>query len=454
MDTLLIKNPWILKIDDDIRIIKKSIIIRNGIIEKIDDYKKLYREYKPDEVIDAESMLAMPGFVNVHTHVSMTLLRGVADEYSTLEWLRKIWKIEKWLTSQDIYYGALLGIIEMVKSGITCFSDHYFNEERVIEASLKVGTRIVACESVLETLNGPTYINVQEAFRRVIELKKKYKNHELVKIGLSPHSVYSVSLDTFKEVKNVAETYNLDIHIHIAETKKEVKMTLQKYGLTPVKLLEKIGILKENTLLAHVIHVNDDDINTIAKHNTKVAYIPTTAMKHGLGVPPVVRMIQKGITIGLGTDGPGSNNNLDIIEEMRIGLLLQRLYSNNPRIMKIDDIIKIATINGVKALSLEEKNIGKIKEGMKADLILINLEKPHLTPLHNIPSHIVFSTSQEDIDTVIVNGKVIMRNRRILTVDEHGVIRKVNKIFERLIDRVGGEIFMDREPTLKKCIAK
>ena len=440
MHTILIRNPYvILTHNDNVKVVRKSILIENGIISKIGDLSELRKE-NVDLVLNAENMIAIPGFVNVHTHVPMTLFRGIADDYDTNDWLNIIWPLEKHLTKEDIYYCALLGIIEMVKSGITCFSDHYFFEEVVINAALKVGVRIFSCESVIDADNGP--VN-GDPLSRVERLVKRYSNNDMVKVGISPHSIYSVSLDKLKEVSNFANDYDLDVHIHFAETYKEVEYSLKVYGKRPIEVLKDAGLLNNRLMVAHAIFVNDYDIELMRKYHVKVAYIPTIAMKHGLGIPPVFKMVRENILVGIGTDGPASNNNLDMIEEMRIGLLLQRLATKNPRIMRGRDIFRMATINGAKILRFH--NLGEIKEGYKADLVLIK-RSIRMIPFHNILSHIIFSITQEDIDTVIVNGRVIVKNRKILTVNEEEVVKKVQQVFQKLLRRVGLESYLEKPP--------
>jgi len=441
-DDILLKDPLVLSfVGENVVIGRRSILIADGVISGLGEYS-LLRKYSRDvHVIDCRDKLAIPGFINAHTHIPMTVFRGVADNYTTLTWLKIIWPLEKLLTKEDIYYGALLGLIESVKSGTTCIADHYFNEEVVIEVSKKIGVRIVGSESILD-IDG--WRDGEKSVSETLRLYRRYKDDPLVKIAFAPHSVYSVKRETFELIRKFSKEYNIDIHIHASESVEEVNRSLELYGKTPIEYLDSLGLMSERLLIAHANVVNDNELRLIKSKGANIVHVPTTAMKHGLDICPVSKMLRYGVTVSLGTDGAGSNNNLDMIEEMRIAVLAQRFLFKNPRAISAKDALFMATINGGKALNL--KNVGNIAPGFKADIVLLNLKRERMVPLHNVPSHVVFSVNQSDIDLVIVNGKIIVENGRILTVDEEFILERVQRVFEKLVNKGGLIPSLSSEP--------
>lgn len=441
-DEILLKDPLILSfIRENVVIKRASILIVDGVISKLGEYSALRKYSRDVHVIDCRNKLAIPGFINAHTHIPMAIFRGVADDYTTLSWLKIIWPLEKLLTKEDIYYGALLGLIESVKSGTTCIADHYFNEEIVIEVSKKVGIRIVGSESILD-IDG--WRDGEKSINETLRLYKKYKNDSLVKVAFAPHSVYSVRKETFELIKELSKEYGIDIHIHASESVEEVNKSLEMYGKTPIEYLNSLGLMSEKLLIAHANVVNDKELHLIRNRGVNIVHVPTTAMKHGLDVCPVSKMLRHGVTVSLGTDGPGSNNNLDMIEEMRIAVLAQRFLFKNPKSISAKEALFMATINGSKALNL--RNVGNIAPGFKADIVLLNLKRERMMPLHNIPSHIVFSINQSDIDSVIINGRIIVENGKILTVNEELILEKVQKAFDKLVNKGGLIPSLSSEP--------
>lgn len=419
-----------------------SVLVRDGVIEAVGEYSELRAGARDPQVVDCRGKVIAPGFVNAHTHLAMTLLRGVADEYSTLDWLGVVWPIERRLRREDVYYGALLGAVESVLSGTTCVADHYFHEEEAVRAARAVGLRVVASESMLD-VDG--LCDSREGMRRTLELWKKYARDPMVRVAFAPHSVYSVRKDVLEEVAGLAEELGVDVHIHASESAEEVEESLRRYGATPIEYLAKLGLTSRRLLVAHANVLTDGDVEVIRRRGVRVVHVPTTAMKHGLGLCPVARLRERGVIVGLGTDGPCSNNNLDMIEEMRTAVLAQRLFSRNPKALSAQEALRMATLESARALGL--RCVGNLAAGYRADLIVINARGIRLAPLHNVPSHIVFSMSHSDIELVMVEGRIVAERGRALLVDAEEVVRRVQRAFEDLMERCGLEPSLDSEPS-------
>ncbi len=392
---------------------------------------------KADTVIDAKGKIVLPGLINAHTHLSMTLLRGIADDMPLMEWLKtKIWPIEKNLTPEDCYTGALLGCLEMIKSGTTCFADQYFHMDRVAEAVEKSGIRGVLSYGIIE-LEDPE--RGEREIRTGEKLVKEWHGEADGRIltMFGPHAPYTCSPECLMKVKELAEKHEVGIHIHLSETKDEVNQSLEKYGKRPVEHLDSIGFLGPEVLAAHCVWLNEKEIETLRRRRVKPVHNPVSNMKLASGVAPVPEMLSAGIPVALGTDGATSNNTLDMFEEMKFGALLSKVHKLDPRKIPALTALEMATINGAKALGLE-KDLGSVEVGKLADLVLVDVRKPHLSPLHSAISHLVYGATGGDVDTTIVHGKILMLNRRVLTLDEERVLRDAQEAAEELLAR-GGE---------------
>lgn len=390
--------------------------------------------FEADKVIDGEGKIAMPGLINCHTHAAMTLFRGIAEDKDLDEWLREtIWPLEAKLEPQDIYYGTLLGCIEMVKSGTTCFSDMYFHENMVAKAVIETGLRCVLSPGIIEAGRKMLgRILLRSAVNIIKEHSRVADGRILVMLG--PHAVYTCSPQLLKKVGEESMKFNVGIHMHLAETESGAATVRKLYGKSEVELLGELGLLSPRLLAAHCIHLSDADINLMAKHDVKVSYNPISNMKLASGIPRIKDLLDAGITVGLGTDGPASNNSLDIFETMKVAALLQKVKYGDPHVMPAKKIVEMATIDGAKALGLESL-IGSLEVGKRADLILVDVKKPHLTPLHNPYAALVYSARGSDVSTVIVDGKIIMEEREIKTVNELEIIEKSRGISLDLLRR-------------------
>jgi 5-methylthioadenosine/S-adenosylhomocysteine deaminase len=382
---------------------KKDIFIEGNKIKKIGDNLNL----RATEKIDGKKEKAViPGLINCHTHAAMSLFRGYGDDLPLKEWLeKKIWPAEAKLTEEDVYWGTKLACLEMIKTGTTCFNDMYWYSEAVIKASEEIGLRAMV---------GPLIIDFSKKGSRE-NFEKIYKNFQVEKSGLvdiavAPHSIYGASKENLIWAKNFAKKNHLILHTHLSETEKEVKDCLKKFKMRPIEYLDKIGFLNENCVLTHSIWLNEKEIKILAKRKCSVVYNPCSNMKLASGIFPYKKMKEAGVNITLGTDGPASNNSLDMFSEMKFASFLQKLSEEDPTIASAKEIFEIATKNGAKALKI---NAGEIKEGKLADLILIDLNYVSFQPGHNFISDLVYSASGNCVSDVICNGKILMRERKI-----------------------------------------
>lgn len=390
--------------------------------------------FEADRVINGEGKIAMPGLINCHTHAAMSLFRGIAEDKDLNTWLREtIWPLESKLRSEDVYYGSLLSCIEMIKSGTTCFSDMYFHEDAVAKAVAETGLRCVLSPGIIEA--GRKILG-KILLREALKLAEKYHGglDGRISVMLGPHAVYTCSPKLLEKIGEEAARLNIGVHIHLAESESDSANIKGAYGKSEVELLDEVGLLRPNLLAAHCIHISDLDIALMAKRNVKAAYNPISNMKLASGMPRIKDLLDAGITVGLGTDGPASNNSLDMFETMKIAALLQKAKYGDPRVLPARKIVEMATIDGAKALGLD-RSMGSLEIGKKADIILIDIKKPHLTPLHNIYAALVYSMRGSDVNTVIIDGKIIMEDRSVNTMDEYEVMRKAEEISQDLVSR-------------------
>ncbi len=403
-----------------------AVLIKNDKILAIGKAKNLEKKYrgKIKKIIEAEGKVVMPGLINAHTHLAMTLLRGYADDLPLEQWwFKKIFPAESKFTKKHVFWGSLLGCLEMIKSGTTCFADFYYFEDEVAKAVKKIGLRAILGIGVLDV---PTFAfkNTKQILDEIPKIARKWKGDELVRISVAPHMFQTTSLETYKKCKQIADKFGLLLQTHLAETESEVAYCCEKYGDWPAKILIKHKILDKKSLVAHCCWLDDEEIKLLAKHKVNIVHCPVSNMKLASGLMPLKKIFKAGVNVSLGTDGACANNSLDLFGEMKTAALLAKLASSDPTAAKAQYILDIATINGAKALGLE-KEIGSLEPGKKADIIIIDFSQPHLNPVYNIASHLVYAAKSSDVETVIVNGKIIMENREVKTVNEREILDKV-----------------------------
>jgi 5-methylthioadenosine/S-adenosylhomocysteine deaminase len=421
MTSLLIKNAdWIVTQNERREVLHNaSILARDGVIEEVG---KTGAD-SADVEIDAKGKIALPGLINTHTHLSMTLFRGFADDMVLQDWLqKKIWPLEAKHTDETCYVGALLGSAEMIMSGTTSFVDMYFHMESVAKAVAEAGLRGFLSYGVIDAFDHAKAQAEQENTRKFLDFVKALGNPR-IRFALGPHAPYTCSAETLLWAREFAEKNGAILHIHLAETRREQADFQKQSGMRVVEYLDKIGALSKNMLAAHCVWLTKSEVKLLAKAGVSVAHCPVSNMKLASGgVAPLPEMFQAGIAVGLGTDGASSNNTLDMFETMKVCALLHKAHRWDPTILNAQKVLDLATIDGARALRVESE-IGSIEAGKRADIVLINGKKPNMIPIHGmdtVVSDLVYSVSSGNADTTIVDGNVLMQNREIksLNVDE------------------------------------
>lgn len=431
MAKIIIRGADILPMTGNQRVISNGeIAIEGNEILSVGEQGSLPAQFIADIEIDGSNMVAMPGFINCHTHGAMTLLRGYADDLPLMEWLNeKIWPFEAKLQAEDIYYGTLLACLEMIKSGTTTFADMYFFMEQAAKAVEQSGMRAVLSRGLIGV--APHGMQALEENKEFVRRYQGAANGRITTM-LGPHAPYTCPPEYLQRVMAAAEELGVGLHIHLAETATEYADIVNQYGKSPIAHVESLGLFKYPTLAAHCVHLDQADIEILARRGVSVVHNPESNMKLASGIAPVPKMLQAGVNVALGTDGASSNNNLDLMEEMRTAALLHKVSSMDPTIMPANTALEMATVSGAKALGLENQ-IGQLKPGMKADIILVNFNAPHLYPKHDIYAHLVYSAHSADVDTVIIDGELVMQGRKILTLNEAEILEKVMGCTARLL---------------------
>jgi 5-methylthioadenosine/S-adenosylhomocysteine deaminase len=427
---ILIKNATLLSMGDKEEPVENvEVAIEKDKIKYIGEVPE---DFYAEKVIDARESLVMPGLIDGHTHIAMSLFRNYADDLPLMEWLKtRIWPLEEKLTAQDVYWGSMLGVAELIRSGVTCFSDMYFFMEETAKAVEEAGIRAVLARGLVGGDN--------DDGRRFEETRKLYKSWHngaggRIKVMVGPHAPYTCSPGYLRKVVGLARELNVGIHIHIAESADEVEESLKNYGKSPVRHIYDLGLFDIPTVAAHCVHLSDEDIEILAENKVSVVNNPTSNLKLASGFAPVEKMIKKGINVALGTDGPSSNNNLNMFEEINLAAIINKSVNHDATSIPAITAIKMATVNGAKALGLE-KEIASIEVGKKADLIIIDTQKPHFYPRHNIISAVAYSAQASDVKTVIVDGKIVMEDYEIKTIDTERIMFETEKAAKDLMRR-------------------
>lgn len=403
-----------------------SIYIEGDKIAAIGDAPEGFTE---DKVIDGKDKLVIPGLINCHTHSYMSFMRNVADDLSFMDWLfGTIDPIEQQMTDEDTYWGANLAIIEMMKSGTTCFNDMQMNIHQTTRAVKESGMRAVICRGLVGSGNDEAG---QMRLRQAYEERDAARDCDRLTFRLGPHAPYTCDDAFLKIVAQEAKKENMGIHVHLSESVSEIEQIQEKYGCTPIALAEKCGIFDVPAIAAHCVQVTEEDMDILVRKNVSVVTNPASNMKLGNGFAPIGRMLEKGINVCLGTDGAASNNCLNMFHELSLLTLIHKGTGKTPQCVSAKEGFRIATINGARALGLE-KEIGSIEVGKKADLAILDLNTPSLTPRNNLIAGLSYSANGSEVDTVIINGQITMENRRILTMNEQLVYRKIQQIIERM----------------------
>jgi len=406
-----------------------SVLVRDDKIDKVIPDITEEEFISADRTIDGHGKLLLPGFVNSHSHLGMTIFRGYADDMELDTWLNEwIWPAEENLTPEEVYWGSMLGIVEALHSGTTAIADMYFYMDQTARAIEEAGIRgLISYGLIAEELDRKG----RQELTKGLDLAEEWDGEAngRLRVALSPHAPYTCGDEVLREVSKVASKNNIPIHTHIAETDKEVKESYEKFGISPVERLEKLGIFENQVLGAHCVHVDQEDMEILKENDVVIAHNPSSNMKLSSGAAPLKRLQDIGLTITLGTDGPGTNNDLDVCGEMRGATFLAKLTANDPTALNARNTLAMATAENVNQFGLSERGI--IAEGYKADLIGINREAPHWTPEYDTVSNLVYSGKGSDVDTVMVNGNIIMEEGKIKDIDKQLIRNKVRKISEK-----------------------
>ena len=432
MASWLIHNATIVAMDEEGTVLPQAdVLINSSDIAGLWASEETPAEVRADHTVDAEGMVMIPGFVNAHTHCAMTLLRGYADDMPLMPWLQeRIWPLEMKLQEEDVYWGTMLGAAEMIRAGVTCFNDMYHYFEATARAVVDSGIRANVSGVLLGFLP-----DAEERLARAIAFAKEWKGAgegRLVTM-LGPHAPYTCPDHLLEKVIAGAHDANVGVHIHVSETAQEVKDSQQQTGKTPVQRLKDIGLFDARPVLAaHCVHLTDEDIATLVEHQVGISHNPGSNMKLASGVAPIPRLLAAGAVVGLGTDGPASNNNLDMLEEARLAALLHKLHSGDPTVVPARTALEMATRGSARALGLGDR-VGQIKVGMKADLALLAFHQPHLFPPHDVISHLAYAARAGDVRTVFINGRPVLMEGKLQGLDEEEIYGQVRTRVKRLV---------------------
>ena len=388
--------------------------------------------FNADKIIDGKDKLVIPGLINCHTHSYMAFMRNIADDLSFMDWLfGRIDPIEQKMTDEDTYWGACLAIIEMMKSGTTCFNDMMMNIKHTTKAIKESGMRAVMCRGLVGGTDEQGVIDDGGRIDQTYEEMEFCKDCDRITFKLGPHAPYTCDDAYFRHISEEAKKKGLGIHVHLSESLSEIDQIKEKYGCSPIEMADKNGLFDVPCVAAHCVQVSDEDIEIMAKKGVSVVTNPASNMKLGNGFAPIQKMLDAGVNVCLGTDGAASNNSLNMFHELSLLTLIHKGTGMTPQCVSAAEGFKIATINGAKALGLD-KETGSIEVGKKADLAILDLNNPSLQPKNNLLAGLCYSANGSEVDTVIINGQITMENRKVLTLDEALVYEKVNAIIKRM----------------------
>jgi len=428
---ILLRGAAVISVDSDFTIFPEAdVVVDDQTFTYVGPKKNWARDF--DRIIDGNGKMLAPGFVNAHGHAAMTLFRSYADDVPLMSWLKKhIWPVEARLKREDVYWGTMLAILEMLKSGTTTFTDMYFFMDQVAEAVEESGIRAVLARGLVGT---------DQMAQKGLEESEHFVRHwqgraqGRINTMLGPHALYTCPPDYLKKVMELQGRLSVPIQIHLSETLDEVNRIKNEYGVSPPELLKNTGLLSLPVLAAHCVHLSDDDMDILCEHNVSVAHNPGSNLKLGCGIAPVPDLLSRKITVGLGTDGAASNNNLDMLEEVRLAALIHKGSRMDPTAITASEALAMATRESARAVFLPD--VGVIAPGMKADLVMYDLNRPHLVPRHDLVAHLVYAAQPGDIVLVMVDGRVKVENGQATTLDEEKILFQAQ---QRAVHLVCGE---------------
>jgi 5-methylthioadenosine/S-adenosylhomocysteine deaminase len=431
--SLVITNGIVVTVDANRRVIERGAIAVDGRdIVAVDSTDAIAARFRGADTIDAAGAVVMPGLINTHTHAPMVLFRGLADDLALMDWLQKyIFPAEARTVSPEfVRVGTRLAALEMIESGTTAYVDMYYFEEEIARVTKAAGLRGVLGETIIK-FPVPDAKTPAEGLARAERFAKAFAGDELITPAVAPHAMYTNDPDTLKACRALADRLHIPLITHLAETEDEVKTSKEKYHLTPTAFLDSIGFWGPRSIAAHAVHVTPADIRILADRHVAVAHNPESNMKLASGAAPVEAMRKAGVTVGLGTDGAASNNDLDMFEAMRQAAFLQKLVSGDPRAIPAPVALEMGTIDGARAIGME-KTLGSLEAGKRADIIVVSMSSARQTPMYDPVSHLVYVTRGDDVQTTIVNGRVLMRDRKVLTLDTAQVLAEARAYAEKV----------------------
>jgi 5-methylthioadenosine/S-adenosylhomocysteine deaminase len=401
-----------------------GLAVSGNTITEIGPTDQLTVRYPQARRLHSKDGLIMPGLINTHTHAAMSCFRGIADDLPLMTWLEEhIFPVEAQLTPEMVYFSTLLSIAEMIKSGTTTFCDMYLFAKEVARAAADTGIRAWIGE-VIYDFPSPCYGTLDNGFIYIEEMFARYRNHPRVNVTVDPHSVYTCSPELLRRLGDLAARENCLYHIHLSENNVEVATCRQRYNRTPVEHLENLGLLGGTTLAAHCVQLDHHEIELLARREVKVSHCLESNMKLASGIAPVVDLLKAGGNLSLGTDGSASNNDVDMFGEMNCVAKVHKAIHLDPTVMNAETTLRAATIGGARALGAADR-IGSLAVGKRADCIVLDLNQPHLIPLYNVPSHLVYAARGNDVIHSVIDGRVVMRNRKLLTINEEAILARM-----------------------------
>lgn len=430
---ILITGGTILTMDEgNTKYVDGALAVKGDSIVAVGDKKDILAAYTAADIIETPMSIVMPGLINAHTHSAMTCFRGIADDMELMDWLNNyIFPAEAQNVNPElVYWGTLLACVEMIKSGTTTFSDMYIFEGETARAAKQADMRCLVGE-VLFDFPSPNFKTPAEGLAYTEKLIQTWADDPLINVVVEPHSLYTCSPDLWKAAKTLADRYKVPVATHLLENKAEAVQLQEKFGKKAVRYLLDSGVLDDRFIAFHCVAMDDEDMRIFADRGCKVVHNPESNMKLASGVAPVSAMMKQGIVVGLGTDGCASNNNLDMFQEMDTAAKLEKSALLDPTVMSAETVIRMATCDGAKVIGMDDR-IGTLEVGKKADICIIDMDKPHLTPLYNEYSHLAYTVIGSDVKTVLINGQVVMRNRVLTTLDEESIMQKVREIAVRI----------------------
>ena len=436
MHTLLIRNGTILTMNERMEIIRDGYVAVSGdIISEIGPAPCGHR-LEAETVIDARGGIVMPGLVNTHTHAAMTIFRGLADDMPLMDWLnRYIFPIERNLSADWVYWGTRLAAVEMIRSGTTTFCDMYLFEDQAAEAAKITGIRAMVGE-VLYDFDSPSYGKLENGYRVARDLALKWREDPIISVAMQPHSPYTCSPELLRHVHEMAEELAIPVVTHLSESEAEVTTVLERYGRRPVAHLDGLGLLDGNLIADHCVELLTEEIELLAERNVAVSHNVESNMKLASGVSPVPELLKRGVRVGLGTDGCASNNNLNMFGEMDAAAKLHKVMLKDPTQMDAKTVVTMATRGGARTLGMGDR-IGSLEAGKKADLIVLDTDRAHMIPMYNPYSHIVYAANGSEVTCSIIDGRPVLLNGQIQSVDEKEAFSHVRRIAEEINSIVG-----------------